>query len=407
MTTLRVHVAAPPAGDEAVAWGLFDAAGVCTRTGHSSAAGWPAADRVEAVLAASHVRIATVTLPPLAAARVAAAAGFAVDDQLAGPKEAQHLAVSRQAADGRVRVVIAARSLVEALRRSPTLRIARLIAEPDLALPYRGWRWCAATPNDGDGFVRRSDGSAFPLSAVDAGGALPAELALALMQAKRDGAQPAEIRVEFDAADADLARWQREAGVPCIRGAAWRWTAAPAAAFADAVDLLQGDFALAPPPAKGARARLFVPALALAIAALALQVVATVGEWGWLRFEAWRNARAWSELAAGAGLSADAATTPAAAQAAIARRYADLRHQHGLVAPDDPLPLLARAAPALRALPPGGVKTATYSDGHWTFDLARADADAVAALDTQLRRAGVPAVVATTAAGVRIRLGAH
>ena len=407
MTTLRVHVAAPPAGDEAIAWGLFDSAGVCTRTGRTVAAEWPAADRVEAVLAASHVRIATVTLPPLAPARVAAAAGFAVDDQLAGPKEAQHLAVSRQATDGRVRVVIAARSLIEALRRSSAIRIAGLSAEPDLAPAYKGWRWCAATANDGDAFVRRSDGSAFPVSAHDAGGALPPELALALVQAKRGGGEPAELRVEFDATDADLARWQREAGVPCARGATWRWTAAPATAFADAVDLLQGDFALAPPPARGARARLFVPALALAIAALALHVVATVGEWGWLRFEAWRNARAWSALAAGAGLSADAAATPAAAQAALARRYADLRHQHGLVAPDDALPLLARAAPALRALPPGGVKTATYSDGHWTLDLARGDADAVAALEAQLRQAGVPALVATTAAGVRLRLGAH
>jgi type II secretion system protein L len=407
MTTLRLHLAAPPAADEAVAWGLFDASGVCTRTGRTVAAEWPSADRVEAVLAAAHVRIATVTLPPLAPARVAAAAGFAVDDQLAGPKDAQHLAVSRQAADGRVRVVIAARALVEALRRSPAIRVARLIAEPDLALPYTGWRWCAATANDGDAFVRRSDGSAFPVSAPDAGGALPAELALALVQAKRDGAQPAEIRVEFDATEPDLGRWQREGGVPCVRGAAWRWTAAPATAFADTVDLLQGDFAVAPPPAKGARARLFVPALALAIAALALHIVATVGEWGSLRVEAWRNARAWSALAAGAGLSADAAATPAAAQAALARRYAELRHQHGLVAPDDALPLLARAAPALRTLPPGGVKTATYSDGHWTLDLARVDADAVAALDTQLRQAGVPALVATTAAGVRLRLGAH
>jgi hypothetical protein len=406
MTTFRIHLAAPPTVNEPVTWGLYDTAGACVRTGRAAAAEWPAADRVEAVLAAPHVRVVTVMLPPLAPPRVAAAAGFAVDDQLAGPKEAQHLAVSRQAADGRVRVVIAARSLVDALRRTPAVRIARLIAEPDLAVAYRGWRWCAATPRDTDGFVRRADGSAFPVSAVDAGGALPAELALALAQAKRDAALPPEIRVEFDATDADLARWQHETGLPCIRGTPWLWTAAPAAAFADAVDLFQGDFALAPPPAKGARARLFVPALALAIAALALHVVATIGEWGAQRIEAWQNARAWSALAASAGVPADVATTPAAAQAALARRYADVRHEHGLAAPDDALPLLARAAPALRALPPGAVKMATYADAHWTLDLALSNADAVAALDAQLRQDGVPALVATTAAGVRIRLGA-
>ena len=411
MTTLRVHLAAVPGSGEAVSWGLFDDAGACVRTGRAAASAWPPADRNEVVLAASQVRIASVKLPPLGAGRVAAAAGFAVDDQLAGPKDAQHLAVSRQQADGRVRVIIAARALVVALRgwkeqSGLSARITRVIAEPDLALPYRGWRWCAATPAATDAFVRRSDGSAFPVSATDASGVLPAELALALAQARRDGAPPPEIRVESDVDDADLARWQRDTGVPFIRGTAWRWTAVPAAAFADAVDLLQGDFALVPPPAAGARQRLFVPAIVLAAAALGLHVVATIGEWSWLRVDSWQQARAWRALAAEAGIAPEAAATPAAAQAALARRHAELRHAHGLVAPDDALPLLARAAPALRVLPVGTVKTATYTDGHWTLDLARADPNAVGEFDARLRQAGVPALIASTPAGVRVRLGA-
>jgi hypothetical protein len=91
MTILRVLLVASPVANEALAWGLFDAAGACVRTGRSIASEWPPADRVEAVLAASQVRIASVALPPLAPARVAAAAGFAVDDQLNGTKEARHL----------------------------------------------------------------------------------------------------------------------------------------------------------------------------------------------------------------------------------------------------------------------------------------------------------------------------
>ncbi|HYR00142.1 MAG TPA: type II secretion system protein GspL [Casimicrobiaceae bacterium] len=408
MTTLRVHLAAAPAPGDIVAWALFDDAGGCIRTGRSAAATWPVAERVEAVVAASQVRIASVALPPLPPGRVAAAARFAVEDQLAGPSDTQHLAVSRRLADGRVRVVIAARSLVAALREAragPAPRFARVIAEPDLAVPNRGWRWCAATPDGSDGFVRTDDGGAFPVS-VDASGALPAELALALAQAQRDGSLPVEIRLEREATDAELARWQRDAGVAIVRGAPWRWTAAPPAAFGDAVDLLQGDFALTPPAPRGSRARLFAPALALAAAALAVHVVATVGEWGSLRVDAWRAARAWRALAADAGIPPDAAATPAAARAALAQRYAELRHAHGLAAPDDALPLLARAAPALRALPAGSVKTATYADGHWTLDLARADAAAVEELDARLRQSGVPALLATTAAGVRVRLGA-
>ena len=77
-----------------------------------------------------------------------------------------------------------------------------------------------------------------------------------------------------------------------------------------------------------------------------------------------------------------------------------------MLAPDDALPLLARAAPALRTLPAGVVKSASYADGHWTLDLARTDATAMAELDTRLKVAGVPALFAASAAGARVRLGA-
>jgi type II secretion system protein L len=342
---------------------------------------------------------------------VAGAAGFALEDQLAGPPEAQHLAVSAQQPDGRVRVAIVARTLVGALtdrgaRSGPLARLTRIIAEPDLAPPQAGWRWCAGDAAEGEGFVRRSDGSAFPVSVPDPAGALPAEVALAVAQARRDGAPPRAIRVDADIAESALAHWQRETGVAFARGAVWRWHAAPATAFARAIDLLQGAFALTPAVARGARARLFVPALVLAGAALALHVAATVGEWSWLKQEGWRQARAWTSLARSSGLGSDAAATPSSAQAALARRHAELRHAHGLPARDDALPLLARAAPAIGKLPPGIVRSATYADGHWTLDLARADTALVGELEARMRQTGVPALVATSAAGARVRIGA-
>jgi hypothetical protein len=79
---------------------------------------------------------------------------------------------------------------------------------------------------------------------------------------------------------------------------------------------------------------------------------------------------------------------------------------HGQLAPDDALPLLARAAPALATLPPGAVKSATFADFHWTLDLARADAAVLAELDSRLRQSDVPALTAATPASTRIRLGA-
>jgi len=106
-----------------------------------------------------------------------------------------------------------------------------------------------------------------------------------------------------------------------------------------------------------------------------------------------------------AGVKADAATTPMAARAAIARRYAELRHAQGLPAPDDALPLLARAAPALATLPPGSVKSATYGDGHWTLDVAQADATVIRDLDARMRSAALPLLVAPAGGGARLRFG--
>ena len=76
-----------------------------------------------------------------------------------------------------------------------------------------------------------------------------------------------------------------------------------------------------------------------------------------------------------------------------------------MLAPDDALPLLARAAPALATLPAGAVKSATYADGHWTLDLALADASAVANIDARMRAAGVPVLTAPSPNGTRMRFG--
>lgn len=401
MKTLRVRLAAPPSPERADAWALFDATGACVRTGVDRPGSWPAADRLEIVVAASQLRIACVTLPPVPASRVASAAGFALEDQLAGTPAALQLAASRQAPDGRVRVVVVARALVAAIAGSRR-EIARIVAEPDLALPLAGWRWCIG---DDGGFVRRPDGSAFSADAPSRDGTLPPELALALVQAAREGGAPAHVRVDADCDDGDLARWQRETGVVFDRGEPWRWHAAPAPAFADAIDLLPPAPASEPAVSGRQRWRLFAPALWLAGAALALHVAATFGEWASLRVEAWREAREWTTLAEAAGVKADAATTPAAARAAIARRYAELRHAQGLPAPDDALPLLARAAPALATLPPGSVKSATYGDGHWTLDVARADATVVRDLDARMRSAALPLLIAPAGGGARLRFG--
>jgi hypothetical protein len=403
MTTLRVRLVAPPSPERAESWGLFDSTGACTRSGSDRPDRWPDADRIEVVIAAPQVRIAAVKLPPMPASRVAGAASFAVEDQLAGAAADQLLGVSTQASDGRVRVVIVGRSLVTSIAASDR-HIARIIAEPELATPVAGaWRWCAN--DDGAGFIRCSDGSAFPVEAPRDDGGLPAEVALALARAQDDAVAPSELRVEAAITDAVLARLQRDAEVRLARGNPWRWQAASPALFAAALDLRPSMPASTSTPPQRRFGRVFATALVLVGAALGIHIVAGVAEWAALRADAWRTEREWSELAVAAGVSPDAASTPQAARAGLARRYAELRHAQGLPAPDDALPLLARAAPALAALAPGVVKSAVYSDGHWTFDLARADPALIRDLDARMRAVRVPMLVATSGSGARVRVG--
>jgi type II secretion system protein L len=411
MTTLRLLLDAPGAADAPAAWALFDASGACVSTGCDPSPRWPQADVLEVVVAASRVRLASVALPPVPAARVAAAAAFALEDQLAGPADEHWLAASTQQAGGRVVVVIVARALLAGWRARAagagrTARLTRILAEPELAPAGTGLCWCIPADADaGSGFVRLPDGSAFPVDAAPADGSLPPELTLALARAASGGTMPAQVRVDGAVSDAALLRWRQETGVAFVRGKPWQWYAADPAAFASATNLLQGEMAPTPPPRRGARLRLFAPAAWIAAAALVLHVTATLGDWAWWRIDAWRAARAWTAIATAAGVPAAAAATPAAARSALAQRYAEARHAHGLPAPHDALPLLARAAPAFAALPAGTLRSATYADGHWTLDLQRADPGLIRDLDGRLKRAGTPAIIATTPAGTRLRIG--
>jgi hypothetical protein len=125
-------------------------------------------------------------------------------------------------------------------------------------------------------------------------------------------------------------------------------------------------------------------------------------ERAWLAVDQWRASRALVQEAASARLPD--ASTPAAAAAAIARANAQARHRAGKAAPGDAVPLLARAAPAIATLPAGALKSATYANDAWTLELANVDAQSVSRVARALAHAGIDAVSAPTAGGVRMRL---
>ena len=90
---------------------------------------------------------------------------------------------------------------------------------------------------------------------------------------------------------------------------------------------------------------------------------------------------------------------------ALARRERDLKHRAGLAAPDDFLPLLARAAPAFAALSTGAIRSLSYADTHLLLDLQKTDPAQASRLQQELQKLGLVAIAAPTATGARLRVG--
>ena len=147
--------------------------------------------------------------------------------------------------------------------------------------------------------------------------------------------------------------------------------------------------------------RSFSLALALAGIAVGAHVIATIGTWLWQRASLTSTSQAIVSLAHDAGArnatASDAATS-------IALLYADARHRAGLHAPNDAMPVLARAAPALASLPTGALRTANWTGGAWTLELGPLDDATLLALAERISATGLTALHAKTASGIRMRV---
>ena len=402
MTTLRVYLEFPPDPAREAEWALFDDANRLIRRGHAPIAGWPSADNREAVIAARHGRLATVKLPTLPLPRVQSAASFALEEQLAGAPEDSHVAPGRQSADGSLRVAIVGAAWMRAFQAASkrcALRWQRVLLESDLAIPPAGgWCWCSESL-DRAGFVRTDSGSSIAVGPSHAA-ALPEELALALAGS---GRRPRLVRVDVaGVGQALLERARTQTGVEFTAGTPWQWSGAQAAAFDSAIDLQVGSFDTAGTAPRMDIARLFRPALWIAGAALAIYVLAGAGEWLSLQWQLRALDREMSTLAQ---IALGGVTPDVVPASAIARRHGELRHRAGLPASDDLLPLLARAAPAMSAIPGGAIRSLHYADGHVVFDLQKLDPSQTTRLQRELQQQGLVAIAVPTANGARLRIG--
>jgi hypothetical protein len=251
--------------------------------------------------------------------------------------------------------------------------------------------------------VRTDSGSSISVGPSHAAG-LPEELALALAGS---GRRPRLVRADIAGVDqTSLERARTQTGVEFTAGTPWHWSSAEPPAFDTAIDLQVGAFDTESAAPRRDVMRLFRPALWIVGAALAIQVLAGVGEWLSLQWQLRALNREMSALAQGAvgdpAASNAAGVSPASA---IARRHGELRHRAGLAASNDLLPLLARAAPAISAIPAGAVRSLHYADGHVVFELQKLDASPTTRLQRELQQLGLVAIAVPTANGARLRIG--
>ncbi|HJU24424.1 MAG TPA: type II secretion system protein GspL [Casimicrobiaceae bacterium] len=396
---LRVFVAGFPSAERPPHWVRYALDGRAIAHGQDVPSRLPADPNVEIVLAAHQARLVALALPPMPRSRLAGAARYALEDQIASAPGESCIALAKQT-NGTCIAAIASQALIRAIE-SHVPRASRIVPESALAPCADGWTWCRSAT--GDGFVRRADGSAFVVTQADANDDLPLELAAALDVAKRTHDTPSRVRVAFSIDAAQLTRWSQSSGIAFAAAPAWRWEDAPAAAFAAAPDFRSDDDKLGDTTAnRTGIVRAFRPALLLGGLALALYVGGLAVQWSYLTFENWRLSRALVSEAAAAQLT-DAAT-PAAAVAAIARRNAEVLHHAMKSVSTDALPLLARAAPALDALPTRTLRSARYAGGAWTLELGKVDAATLSRVTRSLAATGIDTLSAPTQAGTRMRL---
>src|SRR4051812_17213345 len=137
---LRVLLAAAPVADRSDAWVRYAPDGRAIARGRDVPARWPADAPLEIVLAAAHVRLAGLSLPPMPQNRIRDAVRFALEDQMAASADDAAVAI---ATSGRpVVAAIATRALVDAIARELP-RAVRIIPESALAPRNTGWTWCA------------------------------------------------------------------------------------------------------------------------------------------------------------------------------------------------------------------------------------------------------------------------
>jgi general secretion pathway protein L len=354
-------------------------------------------ERVQLVLPASEVLITRARLPQSARRRAGAVLAYAVEDEIVGDPDANQVSWLGTAADTDVLAVADQQGLNAWHDALAAAGISGYEVHCEtLMLPWIAGEWSLAW-NGREGFVRTSE---LEGTATDCGDPASPPLSLRLMldEAKTRGAAPASIAVYATAADAqpEIEAWQRALGVALRHAGSWDWRTAPPDA---GISLAQERARWRLPPGTLARLR---PAAWIVGAALVVHALALVVDWTRLASEQ-RSLRAHMVARFRAAFPDAVAVADPALQ--MRRKLAEARHAAGQPDSGDFLPMIVNVAAALKQVPPGGLRVASYESGRMTLELAGVEDAGVRRIVARLLQAGLQVDKGATAAPAAARSG--
>lgn len=356
------------------------------------------AERVQLVLPAAAVLIARARLPQSAKRRAGSVLAYAVEDEIAGDPDSNQVSWLGAAGDADVLAIVDRQGL-KAWQDALTVAGIRgyEVHCETLMLPQMQGEWSLAW-NGHEGFVRTSG---FEGATTDSGDADTPPLSLRLMldDAKTRGEAPASVAIYTTAPDAapEIDAWQRALGVALRLAGEWDWRTAPADA---GVSLAQERARWRLPADTPARLR---PAAWIVGAALAVHALGLVVDWTRLASEQ-RSLRTRMEARFRSAFPDAVAVADPALQ--MRRKLADARHAAGQPDSGDFLPMITHVAAALKQLPPGGLRIASYESGRMTLELAGVNEAAVRRIVTRLHQSGLQVDRGAAAAPAAARAGA-
>ena len=362
--------------------------GAESEDGVSRLAEVPRADEVVIALPVARVAFARAALPRGPGEKLARLAPFAVEDAIVSAPEDVHCVVLDDDPDGERLIAVLDRQWLD----SALAELASLGIEPDRAIVESALLgqtddlWTVVwTPNGGFAALGGVEAVALDAS-VD--GRVPLALHLAVEERRRGGAAPRAIRVLMgDGADPPAtAMWSESLRVPVTIAGKW----IPEESNARAVVCPN----LLPSAHGGAWAgaqwlRRLSAAAALGVALVAVHLLATLGDWARLAYEA-RGLRGEMETVFRTAFPEAGAVVDPALQ--MRRSVADLRRAAGEAGVTDAVPLLAKLAPSLAAAG-ARLEGLQYEAGEFQLELV------VASGETRERLAGRLQVP-----GVRVRI---